>query len=147
MTIDWKSTGSKVREWLNKNLFQIEETNERKAWAVAWGVFMAIFPLWGLQTLIALGGAQLLRLNKIIVLCASGISVFPVMPFVMYAGLLTGGLFVSDPQYLTFSMEITKDDILPALTQYLIGSSVLAVVSGAMLGILSYWVLEFRKKS
>lgn len=146
MAIDWKETGSKVRDWLNKNLFQIEETPERKACAVGWGVFMAIFPLWGLQTIIALAGAQLFRLNKIIVLCASGFSVFPVMPFVMYAGHLTGSLFVSNPHYLTFSMQLSKDDILPALTQFLIGSSVLALVSGALLGILTYWVLKYRKK-
>lgn len=139
MNNGWKVRIEKIKDWFNRNLFQIEDSKERKAWAVAWGVFMAIFPLWGLQTIIALAGAQLFKLNKIIVLCASGLSVFPVMPLVMYAGHYMGSLFVTRPTYLTFSMQLSKDDILPHLTQYLIGSSVLAVFSAVVFGSIAYW--------
>jgi len=67
---------------------------EKLGLAVALGVFCGLSPLLGLQTLLALGLAWALRLNKLAVLIGLQISAPPLMPFVVLAEIELGELIL-----------------------------------------------------
>ncbi len=120
------------------------ESATRKAAGIGFGVFMGIFPAWGFQMLIAAFFALVFKLNKVLVLTASNISIPPMIPFILFGSYKMGGLFVENET--TFeSMEALKlEDIHINFTQYLIGSVVLALACGllAFLGTLAIIFLK-----
>ncbi len=62
----------------------------RLASAVGLGLFCGIAPIWGCQMLVAAALAHRLRLNKAVTLLASNISIPPLGPLFICAGLLLG---------------------------------------------------------
>ena len=64
------------------------------AFAVALGIFVGASPLWGLHTILAVGGAFLFKLNKSAVLLASFISNPLFLPFLFYPSLNLGSLLI-----------------------------------------------------
>ncbi len=54
---------------------------------LAFGVFMGIVPFWGFQMLIAFALAQLLKLNKPLVILAANISLPPIIPFIIWGAI------------------------------------------------------------
>ena len=68
-----------------------EHTDPRGiAAAVFTGLFLGVVPLYGVQTILCLAAAQLLRLNKITVVLAAQISIPPIAPFLIAGGITVG---------------------------------------------------------
>jgi glycosyltransferase involved in cell wall biosynthesis len=130
-------------QFLNSN-----ETSIQKSIAIGFGVFMGIVPIWGFQLLVGITLCHFLKLNKAIFITAAHISVAPMIPFIVYFSFYTGGLVLDEPSTLkeftnVLSLESTKQNFY----QYLVGSMVLAVISGLFFGLFSYFcMLLFRKK-
>ncbi len=85
--------------------------------AVFWGVLIGVVPIWGLQTLTALGLAYLLRLNKPLILAATFINNPLFLPFLV-GGSLEAGSFLrtgkwQDWQLSAFTnMQLLKSEAL-----------------------------------
>jgi glycosyltransferase involved in cell wall biosynthesis len=132
-----------IRKFLNENVLHHNDSNAKKALSIALGVFIGISPFWGLQTILVLFLAAVLNLNKAISFLFSNISFPPLIPFIIYASLLIGGNFIETPQGVLFDSDITFRDIQDNITQYLIGSFILAAVTAAVFGVAGYLLLSY----
>ena len=142
-----KMNRKNVKEFVRKQLHENNESNAKIAFAVTLGVFMGVAPIWGYQMLIALALAHLLKLNKVITLVASNISIPPMIPFILYASFKTGELFInSAPLSLLDPRQLEFATIKEHLVQYLLGSITFGFGLAIIAGIVAYlMLLIFRK--
>lgn len=127
-------------------LFHPEESNLKKAFSVAVGIFFGIIPIWGYQLVAAIAAAYFLRLNKAIVIITANISIPPMIPFILLASIKTGEVFLHKTSDFTLS-NISLDSVKNNMGIYLTGASWLAVIASVSLGLLTYILLSiFRKK-
>lgn len=124
------------------------EGNFKLAASIGFGVFMGIVPIWGYQMIVALALAYLMKLHKPFVIVAANISIPPMIPLIIFGSIGTGALAMGLPLAdLSFSDGFGLDSITNNLLQYVIGSFVLALVSGLLSGSVSYLLLlVFRRK-
>jgi glycosyltransferase involved in cell wall biosynthesis len=137
-----------VQEFFQTQITQNKEPNINITFAVMLGLFMGVAPVWGYQMLIAFGLAHLLKLNKVIVLVASNISIPPMIPVIIFASFRTGGLFIeSDKLNIIYSKGLSLDLIKDNIVQYLTGSLVFGLILALTFGLITYiLLLIFRKK-
>ncbi len=112
--------------------------------AVATGLFFGIFPVWGFQMAIAFAVASVLKLNRVVVLLVSNISIPPMIPFIIYFSFKFGALFVANPVSLILDSSIDITTIYLQLRQYIIGAvllSVTAAVLGFFVTRIVFWFL------
>lgn len=119
-------------QWNNK-----DESNFNKAVAVGFGFFMGIIPIWGFQMLVAAALAKLFRLNVIITLISSNISIPPMIPLILFACFWTGALVMDDPATMLWSSDISLEDVYINLKQYVIGSVIFATIAGLFMFLVS----------
>ncbi|MEN8225166.1 MAG: DUF2062 domain-containing protein [Bacteroidota bacterium] len=136
----------RLKAFIRKELFNPEETNGVKIASVMVGAFMGVAPIWGWQMAIALGIAIAFRLNKIITLAVSNISIPPMIPFILYLSYITGGLVLGKGVGIDFDNGITLEFVMQNLYQYIIGSLIFGVILALLLGLITYLaLLIFRK--
>ncbi len=97
--------------------------------SVGLGLFFGISPLWGYQMIAAVATAHLLKLNKVLTLVSSNISIPPMIPFILYGSFLAGSLILGEPLNVLPS-ELSLESISGSLKQYLIGSFAFAILAG-----------------
>jgi len=146
-----------VKEQISKH----NDSNIKISSAIAFGLFMGIFPVWGFQMILAATIAHFLKLNKIIVLVFSNISIAPMVPIIIYLSYQAGGIVLGNTNDLMSGEKIIalKNTILNgefftagneigySIYQYLIGSVVFGVILGLSVGLISLILLNiFRKK-
>lgn len=140
----------KVADFFRRNLTHTHESTSTLAISAGFGVFMGIVPAWGFQMILGVTLAHFLKLNKIIVLAFSNISIPPMIPIIVYGSLWTGGLVLGNSALPDFG-NITVEAAFGSLAQYLIGSMLLACVAGLAAGLLMYAILSicklFRRKT
>jgi len=136
-----------IKRFMRKQLKENNESNTKIALAVTLGVFMGVAPVWGYQMLIALALAHLLKLNKVITLVASNISIPPMIPFILYGSFKTGALFISSaPLRLIDPRQLDFATIKEHLIQYILGSLAFGFILAIVAGIIAYiLLLIFRK--
>lgn len=135
------------KELIRKHLISPEESNFKKSASIALGVFMGIAPVWGWQMAIALALAIMLKLNKAITLVASNISIPPMIPFILFASYLTGGLVLNNHQDINFDSGITFEFVKKNFLQYIVGALVFGAAMGILAGLITWLVLNiFRRK-
>lgn len=157
--------------YLTRNKFvdvikdQISAHNDKPskiAIALGFGVFMGIAPIWGFQMLVAAFLAHFFRLNKILVLAASNISLPPIVPFIIYFSYKTGGFFLSSQQEITKETLVYLKEQLSngefyatfqefgySIFQYIFGALIFGLAMGIGVGVVSYLILKlsgFSKK-
>lgn len=132
-----------LKRFFLENVLESGDSNHKKAFSIALGVFIGIVPLWGLQTVTVLFLAYVLKLNKLIAFAFSNVSLPPVIPFIVLASLYLGGLAVNNTHPITdFSVESIKQNFV----QYLVGSMILATVSAIIAGFTGYALLSAFNK-
>ena len=131
-----------LTKFLLEDILESNDSNLNKSAAIALGVFIGISPFWGFQTILVLFFATLFKLNKVIAYVASNVSFPPFIPFLIYASLQVGSYFVTNEKPLALSNSLSLADIQQNATQYIVGSLILAIVSGLFLGFLSYLFLS-----
>jgi uncharacterized protein (DUF2062 family) len=119
--------------------------------AVFWGVLIGVVPIWGLQTLTALGLAYLLRLNKPLILAATFINNPLCLPFLV-GGSLEAGSFLrtgkwQDWQLSAFTnMQLLKSEAF----SWVLGSMVVGVAAGAFCGAITaalvHWTAPAQRR-
>ena len=111
------------------------------------GIFFGLAPIWGVQMLTALAAAYIFRLNKIIVLLASNVSLPPLIPLWIYLSLQTGALIMGDYHgLLSFDKSLSLESIKANMIQYIIGSVSIAVILGVLSGLLIATILFFIRR-
>ena len=147
-------THHKFVDIVKEQMKQHNENPGKVASALGFGVFMGIVPIWGFQMLTAVALAHLLRLNKILVLAASNISIPPVVPLIIYFSYKTGGLVLGTQGTLTKeTLGFLKDRIMSGhfyeawhelgynLYQYVMGSLAFGLAAGLTVFVVSYFLL------
>ena len=141
--LTWKS----FKAFIRKELFNPEETNGVKVASVMVGAFMGVAPVWGWQMAIALGIAIAFRLNKIIVLAVSNISIPPMIPIILYLSYITGGIVLGRGVGIDFDSGISLAFVTENLFQYVLGSLIFGIILALGLGLITYIaLLIFRKQ-
>ncbi|MBU8893184.1 MAG: DUF2062 domain-containing protein [Bacteroidales bacterium] len=137
-----------IQEFFRTQITQNKEPNIKITFAVMLGLFMGVAPVWGYQMLIAFALAHMLKLNKVIVLVTSNISIPPMIPIIIFASFKTGGLFIeANKLSLKYNSGISLDLIKDNFIQYIVGSLVFGIILAIVFGIITYiLLLIFRKK-
>ena len=138
-------TRENIRRFFRKNITHSPESNGRLAAAMAWGVFCGILPIWGYQMLFAGITAHLMKLNKLICIVFSNISIPPMIPFILYGSYWMGGKLLDIPVTLRIS-DISLQRMAECLAQYLVGSICFAALCGLLCGIASWTILKLLKR-
>jgi len=143
--IKWFSREN-IRNFIKKHITESKESNLHIAKSVGLGLFFGISPLWGYQMIAAVAAAHLLKLNKVIVLVASNISIPPMIPFILYGSFAAGAFILGEP--ISFiPTQLNLNSISDSLVQYLTGSIAFATVTGIIGMITAYILLTvFRKE-
>ncbi|MGM9738275.1 MAG: DUF2062 domain-containing protein [Candidatus Cryptobacteroides sp.] len=123
----------------------LPDSNSRISAAVMLGVFMGIIPVWGYQMICAFALAHLLKLNKLIVVVASNISLPPLIPFIVFASYWTGCRLLGQPTLFALG-ELTLADVGNVLVQYVIGAFAFAAISAAIAGAITMLILTFTRR-
>ncbi len=131
------------RKFFLENILESNDSNARKSLSIALGVFIGISPFWGLQSIIVLFLAVLFNLNKAISFAFSNVSFPPFIPLIIYGSLKIGGFFIQSTKPLIFDSSMTFSDIQVNITQYLVGSFILATIMSILFGLSGYVVLTF----
>jgi len=89
--------------------------------------------------------AHILKLNKVIALMFSNISIPPMIPFILYGSIKIGYIIYPSEVKISFD-NITFERVYTSLLQYILGSLILAVMSGLVISFLSYLFLTIIRK-
>jgi uncharacterized protein (DUF2062 family) len=124
------------------------ESNFTKAASVGFGVFMGIIPVWGFQMLLAGFFAHLMRLNKVITVVCSNISLPMNIPWIIYGSLKCGELLLGKQSgAFEWSRKLVQGNALNYALQYLCGSLLFAALLGLSSFIITYTLLSlFRRQ-
>ncbi|MEI6765869.1 MAG: DUF2062 domain-containing protein [Bacteroidota bacterium] len=137
----------KIRDFFVNEVLASQDSNAKITFSVMLGMFMGIVPLWGWQMAVALVLAMALKLNKVITLVVSNVSIPPMIPFIVYGSYKMGGLvWIKNRVMLEFSTGISLKTIQLNVLQYLIGSVMLAVAMGILSGIVTIILLKIFRK-
>ncbi|MEO9850655.1 MAG: DUF2062 domain-containing protein [Reichenbachiella sp.] len=98
--------------------------------SVGLGLFFGIFPIWGFQMAAAFALASIMRLNRVVVLLSSNISIPPFLPFVIYFSFQLGSVFFTKPVEFLNLDSIDLSTIHIHLSQYLVGAVLLSILTG-----------------
>lgn len=132
---------------LKSLLLRPDETAVTKANSAAFGGFMGIFPIWGLQLLIGIPLAHFFKLNKAIFILAAHISIPPMIPLIVFLSHKMGKPFMaSKATNLDFSNKISLTDIGKNLEQYIYGSIFLAIIVGIVFWLVTFALVTVSKK-
>lgn len=124
-------TWENIKAFFNRHLFHSPDSNLRMAASMGWGVFCGIIPLWGYQMVFAALSAHLLRLNKVVAVVFSNVSVPPMIPLIVFGSVAAGAWIMGVP--FTLSMEdLSLERIGGSLLQYTVGSVALGAVAGVV---------------
>jgi uncharacterized protein (DUF2062 family) len=118
----------------------------RLALAVGIGLFCGLAPIWGFQMISTVALAHRLRLNKMIALLASNISIPPLIPFILYGELVLGHRLCRGGAFIFSRREISRALVLQYFGQWCVGSLVLAVVLAVVGFVTTYGIARAVRK-
>jgi uncharacterized protein (DUF2062 family) len=118
----------------------------RLALAVGIGLFCGIAPIWGFQMIATVALAHWLRLNKVVALLASNISIPPVIPFILYGELVLGHRLCTGNSLDFSGQQISRALVMKYFGEWCVGSLVLAILL-AIFGIaITYGIAQFARR-
>ena len=142
-----------LRERLRGKWEELKAENaspEKLGLAFGVGVFWAFSPFHGFQFLLCLATAWLFRLNKLAALGGLGVTLPPVVPLVVFAGVQTGALLLHR-QFLPLSISqlraMSGDHLFrELLMNLLVGGMVLGVLMGVISGYLATQLIRRHRE-
>ena len=137
-------TISNIKKFIDQQIIHSKDSNMRMAAAMGWGIFCGIIPIWGYQMIFAGFTAHFMKLNKIVTLVFSNISVPPMIPFLLYGSMVAGAFVLNIDNAFDIS-TISLDTIGMGLWQYCVGSIVLASIYGLWVFVMSFVIMSLCK--
>lgn len=138
-------TAVNIKAFFTSNAFDSTNSNLYIAASMGWGVFCGIIPVWGYQMVFAGVTAHLLKLNKLIAVVFSNVSIAPMIPFILYASMVIGA-YILDMRNIFSLHTVSLDNVGLSLGQYVVGSVVFAILSGVVVFIISYIVMVLCRR-
>ncbi len=138
-------TKKNIRNFFDRQVFHSPDSNLRMACAMGWGIFCGIIPLWGYQMIFAAITAHFMRLNKVVAVVFSNISIPPMIPFILYGSVVLGAAILRTDNPFTLD-SITIEKIGMSLTQYVVGSVALAAAAGFAVFCGSWLIMTLCKR-
>jgi uncharacterized protein (DUF2062 family) len=135
-----------ISEFFNNHFVNNKDSDSKIIFSVMLGAFMGVAPVWGWQMAIALLLAIVLKLNKVITLVVSNISVPPMIPIILYLSYKFGGLVYYNPIEIVYDKGLNIGIIGDNLIQYLLGSLLFGVALSLFSGITTYFLLKVLRK-
>lgn len=135
-----------IKKFIRENITHSKDSNLKIASSIGLGLFFGISPLWGYQMVTAVITAHFLKLNKLLVLVASNISVPPMIPLILYGSFVAGAKVLSVPLNI-IPANLTLASIGDSLKLYLIGSFVLALICALTGMAISYLLLMIFRRA
>lgn len=123
-----------------------EETNRRKAWSLAFGVFMGIFPVWGFQLAIGIPLAVYFKMNRALFLLAANISIFPFTPVFWALSLYAGKWMLGYDNLSLRWQDISLQQFREAGLSFFLGGAVLAIAMGLLTYLVSLLLLNLFRR-
>ncbi|RJE72872.1 DUF2062 domain-containing protein [Reichenbachiella sp. MSK19-1] len=142
MRFSLQNSRKKLHDEFKKN----KDNPGRMAFSVGLGLFFGIFPVWGFQMLVAFGIGSIFKLNRMVVLFFSNISVPPMIPLIIFLSFVCGAPFVDDPVSIEDFRVLTMDSIYDQLRQYVIGSILFSFLAGGLGTLISFLILTFAQR-
>lgn len=130
-----------LKRFFFENIIHHQDSPLKKSLSIALGVFIGIAPFWGFQTVLVLSLAVFFKLNKIIAFTFSNVSLPPFIPFIIYGSLKLGQIAIGGESVVFYEVD-ENFNIAAHLTQYVVGSFLLASLMAALFGTISYVVLR-----
>tara|TARA_R110002020_G_scaffold28154_4_gene90076 strand:+ start:8080 stop:8679 length:600 start_codon:yes stop_codon:yes gene_type:complete len=116
------------------------------AGSVGLGLFFGVFPIWEFQMIVAFFVASLLKLNRVIVLTFSNISIAPFIPVIIVSSYYVGSFFVKEKVLIPDFSEITLDTICLQLYQYMDRAAIFSCVLGVLGFGFEYMLMKIKEK-
>lgn len=135
-----------ISEFFSNNFIHNQDSDFKIVFSVMLGAFMGVAPVWGWQMAIALVLAIVFKLNKVITLVVSNISVPPMIPVILYLSYKFGGLVYNNAINVAYSNRLDVSTIGDNLIQYLIGSLLFGVSLSLFAGIFTYFLLKILRR-
>ena len=124
-------TYSNIKNFIDKQIIHSKDTNLQMAAAMGWGIFCGIIPIWGYQMAFAGLSAHFMKLNKVVAVVFSNISIPPMIPFLLYGSMHFGSWILNIENVFSFE-NISLSNVGQSLTQYIVGSFAFATISGML---------------
>lgn len=134
-----------ICKFFSEQVFHTPDSNIRMAAAMGWGVFCGIIPLWGYQMVFAALSSHFMKLNKIVSVVFSNISIPPMIPFILYGSVWMGAVILNEPIAVSFT-NISFEGVAQSLLQYIFGSFALAVAAGSVVALLGWIIMVLCKR-
>ncbi len=131
--------------WIDKTLIHNTESAAQLACSVGVGAFIGTLPIWGFQTITALGVAHLLKMNKIIMVAFSNISLPPIIPFILYGSMQIGAFLLQSDAEIDIN-SLTLESVKNTLVQYIVGAIPFAIICGITLGSVAFGIIRLFRK-
>ena len=135
-----------IRQQVREHLLESDEPVSKTATAVAIGVFFSCSPFWGFQTGLAILSSVIFKLNKVITVLATTISLPPFIPLIIYAELWLGSLILGEDLKIIFSWNVSQEDVEGSLRQFIVGSIAFSAIFGAAMGLITSVSLGYFRK-
>jgi glycosyltransferase involved in cell wall biosynthesis len=135
-----------VKKFISKNITNSGESNFKIALAVALGAGCGVLPAWGYQIWIAIAVAHLTKLNKVIAVVFSNISIPPMIPFILFGSYFLGCKLLGNPVTLLLE-QVTMESVMVNLWQYILGACALSVILFLTFFIFAYLILSIFRKN
>ena len=135
-----------VKKFISKNITNSGESNIKIALAVALGAGCGVLPAWGYQMWIAIAVAHLTKLNKVIAVVFSNISIPPMIPFILFGSYYLGCKLLGNPVTLLFE-QVTMESVMVNLWQYVLGACALSVLMFVAFFVFAYLILSIFRKN
>lgn len=113
---------------------------------MGWGVFCGIIPTWGYQMVFAGFTAHFLKLNEVLAIVFSNVSIPPMIPIILYGSMATGAYILNIENIFSLG-TISFESIGLSLWQYLVGSLALAALSGLAMFSISFLLMSIFKRN
>jgi uncharacterized protein (DUF2062 family)/2-polyprenyl-3-methyl-5-hydroxy-6-metoxy-1,4-benzoquinol methylase len=118
----------------------------RAAAAVFIGVFIGIVPIYGFQSLAAIGLAVAFRLNKPLTFAATFVNNPFLQPFLVVGSVQLGHLVLRGSLLPLTVASLTHLKLTDQLTLWVAGSLVLGVLAGGVAALATYLFVRFRPR-
>ena len=139
---------ARVRYFWKHYFLASHESNFTKAASAGFGVFMGIIPAWGFQMLLAGFFAHLMRLNKVMAVVCSNISVPLNIPWIIYGSMKCGELLLGKHAVpFEFSKALNPQRAMHYTLQYLTGSLLFAALVGLATFLVSFLLLSLLRRN
>jgi len=135
------------KRFLREDLLGSTDSNLKKSFSIALGVFIGLTPFWGFHSVLSIFLAIVFKLNKVISFAFSNVSFPPFIPFIIYGSLKIGGFILGSKVSFQLNQIDNDFDISTHIFQYIVGSFILATGLSILLGLLGYIILSLMSNN